>query len=83
MLNMLPVLRFLPLQDGQTKDMIFDIPTLISICSQGMSLHAGDIIATGTPSGVGAGFKPPKYLQPGDVVRIAIEGIGELQNCVE
>jgi 2-keto-4-pentenoate hydratase/2-oxohepta-3-ene-1,7-dioic acid hydratase in catechol pathway len=67
-------------QDANTADFIFDIPTLIETCSRGITLLPGDIIATGTPAGVGMGFKPCKYLQPGDVVRIAIEGLGELSN---
>jgi 2-keto-4-pentenoate hydratase/2-oxohepta-3-ene-1,7-dioic acid hydratase in catechol pathway len=67
-------------QDAGTRDLIFDIPTLIETISAGITLYPGDIIATGTPVGVGIGFKPPKYLQPGDVVRIEIEGIGVLEN---
>ena len=47
-------------QDGQTRDMIFDIPTLIETCSRGITLYPGDVIATGTPSGVGMGLKPPQ-----------------------
>lgn len=70
-------------QNASTKQMIFNIPTLISILSQGMTLEAGDIIATGTPAGVGMGFQPPKYLQPGDKVEISIEGIGTLTNTIE
>ena len=69
-------------QDAPTSDLIFDIPTLIETLSAGITLYPGDIIATGTPVGVGIGFKPPKYLQPGDVVRIAIAGIGEIENPV-
>jgi 2-keto-4-pentenoate hydratase/2-oxohepta-3-ene-1,7-dioic acid hydratase in catechol pathway len=67
-------------QDGWTKDLIFDIPTLIETCSRGITLHPGDVIATGTPSGVGMGFKPPKWLRAGDVVRIEIDGIGAIEN---
>jgi 2-keto-4-pentenoate hydratase/2-oxohepta-3-ene-1,7-dioic acid hydratase in catechol pathway len=67
-------------QDASTKDFIFDIPTVIECISAGITLYPGDIIATGTPVGVGIGFKPPKYLKAGDVVRIAIDGIGELRN---
>lgn len=67
-------------QDASTADLIFDLPTLIETCSRGITLLPGDIIATGTPAGVGMGFKPPRYLQHGDVVRIAIEGIGEIRN---
>ena len=69
-------------QDGKTQDMIFDIPTLIETCSRGITLVPGDVIATGTPSGVGMGFKPPKWLQHGDVVRVEIDGIGSLENPV-
>lgn len=67
-------------QDGQTTDLIFDIPTLIETCSRGITLYPGDVIATGTPAGVGMGLDPPQYLQPGDVVRIEIDGLGVLQN---
>ena len=69
-------------QDASTTDLIFDIPTLIETISAGITLYPGDLIATGTPVGVGIGFKPPKYLQPGDVVRIEIDGIGALENPV-
>ena len=67
-------------QDANTKDFIFDIPTLIECISAGITLHPGDLIATGTPAGVGIGYKPPKYLKSGDVVRIEIGGIGVLEN---
>ena len=70
-------------QDGFTKDMIFDIPTLIETCSRGITLHPGDVIATGTPAGVGMGFKPSKWLQAGDVVRVEIDGIGAIENRFE
>ena len=70
-------------QDANTRDMIFDIPTLIETCSRGITLLPGDIIATGTPAGVGMGFKPPKWLGAGDVVRIEIEGIGSIENRFE
>ncbi|TFZ03602.1 fumarylacetoacetate hydrolase family protein [Ramlibacter humi] len=69
-------------QDAQTTDLIFDIPTLIETLSAGITLYPGDVIATGTPVGVGIGFKPPKYLQPGDVVKVEIDGIGTLENPV-
>lgn len=63
-------------QDGSTSDFIFDVPTVISYLSQFMTLEPGDIISTGTPEGVGFGFKPPKYLKPGDVMELGIEGLG-------
>jgi 2-keto-4-pentenoate hydratase/2-oxohepta-3-ene-1,7-dioic acid hydratase in catechol pathway len=67
-------------QDGNTSDFIFDIPTMIEELSRGMTLEAGDIIATGTPAGVGKGMKPPVFLKGGDVIEITIEGIGTLRN---
>lgn len=69
-------------QDGYVSEMIFDIPTLIETLSLYITLEPGDIIATGTPAGVGMGFKPPKFLQPGDHVSITIETIGTLENTV-
>jgi 2-keto-4-pentenoate hydratase/2-oxohepta-3-ene-1,7-dioic acid hydratase in catechol pathway len=69
-----------PRQDGRTEDLIFDIPTLIETISRGITLYPGDVIATGTPAGVGMGLTPPSFLQPGDVVRIEIDGIGSLEN---
>ncbi|MGV3493305.1 MAG: fumarylacetoacetate hydrolase family protein [Ramlibacter sp.] len=69
-------------QDANTRDFIFDIPTVIECISAGITLQPGDVIATGTPVGVGIGFKPPKYLKPGDVVRIEIDGIGVLENTL-
>ena len=70
-------------QSSNTKHFIFDIPTIISDLSAGMTLKPGDIIATGTPSGVGMGFKPPKYLKSGDKVECTIEKIGTLVNIVD
>jgi 2-keto-4-pentenoate hydratase/2-oxohepta-3-ene-1,7-dioic acid hydratase in catechol pathway len=70
-------------QDARTTDLIFSIPKLIETISAGITLYPGDIIATGTPVGVGIGFNPPKYLRSGDRVRIEIEGIGVLENPVE
>ena len=69
-------------QDANTSDLIFDVPTLISTISAGITLLPGDIIATGTPSGVGLGFDPPKFLQAGDRVKVEIERIGTLENDV-
>lgn len=68
-------------QEGQTRDLIFDLPTLIETCSRGITLYPGDIIATGTPAGVGMGFNPPRYLKSGDRVRITIDGLGTLENA--
>jgi 2-keto-4-pentenoate hydratase/2-oxohepta-3-ene-1,7-dioic acid hydratase in catechol pathway len=67
-------------QSANTADLIFDVPTLIATISAGITLYPGDLIATGTPAGVGIGFTPPKYLRPGDAVRVQIEGIGVLEN---
>ena len=64
-------------QDGNSANLIFKIPFIISYLSQFMTLLPGDIISTGTPAGVGLGFKPPQYLKPGDVVELGIEGLGE------
>lgn len=69
-------------QDANTRDLIFDIPTLIETLSAGISLIPGDIIATGTPEGVGIGFNPPRFLKRGDVVTIEVTGIGRLENKV-
>ena len=64
------------MQDGNTDDMIFNVPFVISYVSQFMTLLPGDVISTGTPAGVGLGFKPPIYLKAGDVVELGIEGLG-------
>ncbi len=64
------------LQDSNTSDLIFDIPTIIEHLSQYMTLLPGDVISTGTPSGVGMGLNPPRYLKEGDVVELGIEGLG-------
>lgn len=69
-------------QQGNTADMIFDIPTIISDLSRGYKLCPGDIILTGTPAGVGMGFNPPRYLKVGDRVECRIERIGILANTV-
>ncbi|MDQ4139792.1 MAG: fumarylacetoacetate hydrolase family protein [Bacteroidota bacterium] len=63
-------------QDGNTSNLIFNVPFVVSYLSQFMTLLPGDIISTGTPAGVGLGFKPPQYLKPGDVVELGIEGLG-------
>ena len=69
-------------QDSTTAAMIFDIPTLIASLSEGMTLEPGDIIATGTPSGVGYAMDPPRFLVDGDTVSCEIDGIGTLENPV-
>jgi 2-keto-4-pentenoate hydratase/2-oxohepta-3-ene-1,7-dioic acid hydratase in catechol pathway len=69
-------------QNASTEVMIFHIPDIIAILSHGMTLDAGDIIATGTPSGVGFARKPPEFLKPGDVVEVEIDKIGVLRNRV-
>jgi 2-keto-4-pentenoate hydratase/2-oxohepta-3-ene-1,7-dioic acid hydratase in catechol pathway len=69
-------------QRASIDDLIFGIPTLIETISAAITLEPGDIIATGTPAGVGIGFTPPKFLKPGDIVRIEVPGIGVLENPV-
>ncbi|MCX7931147.1 MAG: fumarylacetoacetate hydrolase family protein [Rhodovarius sp.] len=69
-------------QAASLADLIFDIPTLIETISAGITLEPGDVIATGTPAGVGIGFDPPRFLRRGDVVRIQVTGIGTLENPV-
>jgi 2-keto-4-pentenoate hydratase/2-oxohepta-3-ene-1,7-dioic acid hydratase in catechol pathway len=70
-------------QNANTRDLIFDVPTIIETISAGITLYPGDIIATGTPEGVGIGFTPPKFLKSGDVVAMEITGLGRLQNTVQ
>jgi len=70
-------------QNGNTNQLIFDIPTIISDLTKGITLYPGDIILTGTPAGVGAGFKPPRYLNAGDTVDCVIENIGTLSNTIK
>jgi 2-keto-4-pentenoate hydratase/2-oxohepta-3-ene-1,7-dioic acid hydratase in catechol pathway len=70
------------LQQSNTADMIFDIPTLIEFLSGSTTLQPGTVILTGTPSGVGMARKPPRWLQPGEEVTISIEGIGDLTNPI-
>ena len=69
-------------QQAFLRDMIFDVPRFIETVTAYVTLEAGDLLATGTPAGVGIGFDPPRYLKPGDEVRVAISGIGELTNPV-
>jgi 2-keto-4-pentenoate hydratase/2-oxohepta-3-ene-1,7-dioic acid hydratase in catechol pathway len=69
-------------QNGSTRTMVYGVAQLVSYLSQFMTLHPGDIISTGTPPGVGLGMKPPRYLKPGDVVELGIDGLGrQLQHC--
>jgi len=69
-------------QNSNTRHLLFDIPTLIADLSTGITLEPGDIIATGTPAGVGAGREPQEWMWPGDVIECGVEGIGELRNPV-
>ena len=71
-----------PMQDGTTLDMIRDVPTLIAYITRTITLEPGDLIATGTPSGVGVFRDPPVFLQPGDRARCEVEGIGRVENPV-
>ncbi|KAL2846490.1 hypothetical protein BJX68DRAFT_256396 [Aspergillus pseudodeflectus] len=69
-------------QDGSTADLIYSIPRLIEVISQGMTLQPGDVIATGTPHGVGVGHSPPLFLKPGDLVEVSVTGLGTLSNRI-
>lgn len=70
-------------QDGNTDDMIFNVPFLISYVSQFMTLLPGDVISTGTPAGVGLGFKPPIYIKAGDIIELEIAGLGKQRQVAE
>lgn len=70
------------LQDANTTDMIFDVETLVAVCSEAMALEVGDIIITGTPAGVGMARKPPVWMKPGDVCEVEVERIGVLRNGI-
>ena len=70
------------LQSSNTSNLIFTVPYLVAYLSSVFTLEPGDIIATGTPGGVGFARKPPRYLKPGDECRVRIEGLGELYNPV-
>ena len=70
------------MQNGNTANLIFNIPFIVSYLSQFMTLLPGDVISTGTPAGVGLGFKPPIYLKPGDVVELGIDGLGSSKQKV-
>ena len=69
-------------QDSTTANLGFKVPFLVSYISQFMTLEPGDVISTGTPAGVGLGFKPPQYLKAGDVVELGIAGLGEQRQIV-
>jgi len=69
-------------QEASLVDLVFDIPTLIAYCSSFCRLDPGDVIVTGSPSGVGAAARPPRWLQPGDVIEVQVEGVGTLRNAV-
>ncbi|WP_298232854.1 fumarylacetoacetate hydrolase family protein [uncultured Azohydromonas sp.] len=69
-------------QEANTRDMIFDVATLVSVCSEAMALEPGDILITGTPSGVGMARKPQLWMQPGDVCEVEIERVGLLRNPI-
>ena len=70
------------LQEANTRDMIFDVATLVSVCSEPFALQPGDIIIAGTPAGVGFARKPPIFMKAGDVCEVEIEGVGLLSNPV-
>lgn len=69
-------------QSSNTRELIFDCLDQVVHLSKAMTLEPGDVILTGTPGGVGAGFKPPRFLQPGDVVRVEIDGVGAIENRI-
>jgi 2-keto-4-pentenoate hydratase/2-oxohepta-3-ene-1,7-dioic acid hydratase in catechol pathway len=71
------------MQDGSTRNFIFDIRYIVSYLSRILTLEPGDLIATGTPAGVGFSRKPPVALQPGDTVRMEISGLGTLENLIK
>jgi 2-keto-4-pentenoate hydratase/2-oxohepta-3-ene-1,7-dioic acid hydratase in catechol pathway len=69
-------------QNGSTRTMVYGVAHVVSYLSRFMTLHPGDVISTGTPPGVGMGMKPPRYLKPGDVVELGIEGLGQQRQDV-
>ena len=69
-------------QSASTDDLVFDVATLISVLSEAFTLEPGDVIVTGTPSGVGLARKPPLWMKPGDVCEVELEGVGTLRNPV-
>jgi 2-keto-4-pentenoate hydratase/2-oxohepta-3-ene-1,7-dioic acid hydratase in catechol pathway len=70
------------MQNGSTRTMVYGVAHLVSYLSQFMTLHPGDVISTGTPPGVGLGMKPPRYLKPGEVVELGIQGLGQQRQDV-
>jgi len=70
------------MQNANTRDMIFDVATLVNVCSEAMTLYPGDIIISGTPAGVGFARKPPVWMKPGDTCEVEVEGIGVLRNGI-
>lgn len=70
------------MQNGSSATMVYGVAHLVSYLSQFMTLHPGDVVSTGTPPGVGQGLKPPRYLKPGDVVELGIEGLGAQRQSV-
>ena len=70
------------MQDGNTRDMVFDVAQIIETLSEAITLEAGDVIVTGTPAGVGFARKPPIFLKEGDIIEIELEGVGILTNFV-
>ena len=70
------------MQSANTRDMIFDVATLVAACSEGMALQPGDIIITGTPSGVGLARNPQVWMKAGDVCEIEVEQMGTLRNSI-
>ncbi|MBK8024019.1 MAG: fumarylacetoacetate hydrolase family protein [Chloroflexi bacterium] len=71
------------MQDGRTNDMVFGVRQLIAYITRNITLEPGDLIITGTPSGVGMGMNPPRFLKQGDVVTVSVEGVGEISNSCE
>lgn len=82
-LQLKTVLNGKEMQSANTRDMVFDVVTLVATLSEVMTLNPGDIIISGTPAGVGGAQKPPVFMQPGDVCEVSIEGVGLLSNTIE
>jgi 5-carboxymethyl-2-hydroxymuconate isomerase len=72
----------IPMQDGNTRDLMVDVPNLVSLASQEVTLEPADLLITGTPAGVGVFRTPPVFLRPGDRVRCEVEGIGSVENPI-